>query len=158
MEFKYFVLFLAVSIHFIFSSPLFTSMECRLYLDIAFMCNPFNRVTTSTSKLWKFSYKEVLFMSYQRVSRRHGLSYSPKVQSICIITYNLFTRLVGIVPNECLACFMMAVKDDRRSTNNIVFEQLVDVLILVVKEMEFSLGSVTESNQTLMAIPGREMA
>ena len=68
------------------------------------------------------------------------MTYNPKVQSICIITYNLFTRLVGIVPNECLACFVMAVKDDRRSTNNIVFEQLVDVLILVVKEMEFSLG------------------
>ena len=95
--------------------------------------NPVNPVTTSTSKLWKFSYKEVLFTSYQRVSRRYGLTYSPKVQSICIITYNLFTRLVGIVPNECLVCFMMAVKDDRRSTNNIVFEQLVDVLILVVK-------------------------
>ena len=34
----------------------------------------------------------------------------------------------------------MVVKDDRRSTNNIVFEQLVDVLILVVKDKEFSLG------------------
>ena len=53
---------------------------------------------------------------------------------------------------------MIVVKDDRRSTNNIVFEQLVDVLILVVKERNSALGSVTESKQTLMAIPGREMA
>ena len=70
----------------------------------------------------------------------HGLIYSPKVQNFCIITYNLFTRLVGIVPNEGFACFMMTVKDYRRSTNNIVFDQLVDGLILVAKEMEFSLG------------------
>ena len=61
------------------------------------------------------------FHIISEVSRRHGLTYSPKVQNFCIITYNLFTRLVGIVPNEGLACFVMTVKDDRRSTNNICF-------------------------------------
>ena len=107
MEFKCFVLFLTVSIQVIFSSPLFTSIECGLYLDDAFICNP---VMISARNFWKFFCKEV-FQIITEVSRMHGLIYSPKVQNFCIITYNLFTRLVGIVPNEGFACFMMTVKD-----------------------------------------------
>ena len=64
------------------------------------------------------------------------MSYGPKIKCIFIIADNFLTRFVRIVSIEGFTSLMVLIENDTGSTNNVLFEQLVDIFILWIKEMK----------------------
>ena len=78
---------------------------------------------------------EQLFLSTTCVpSRRHVLHQRPQVQSVGIVPHYRSTRLFTPYLGNLL--FMVAVKYDSRTTNDVVFNKMVQIAVLLVEDSE----------------------
>ena len=78
---------------------------------------------------------ELPFLSTTRVpARRHVPHQRPQVRSIGIVPHNRSTRLFAPYLGDVL--FMVAVKYDGRTTNDIVFDEYVQIAVRLVEDSE----------------------
>ena len=70
-------------------------------------------------------------------SRRHVLHQSPQVQSIGIVPYYRSTRLFATYLGDIL--LMVSVKYDSRTTDDVVFNKLVQIVVRLVEGGEVGL-------------------
>ena len=78
---------------------------------------------------------ELLFLSPTRVpSRRHDLHQRPQVQSVGIVPYYRYTRLFAAYLGDVL--LMLAVKYYGRTTDDIVFDEYVQIAVRLVEDSE----------------------
>lgn len=90
-----------------------------------------------------FRFEAVFQSSANEGTRRHVLVDAIEVEGIGVETEDLLAGLVEIVPDERLPDFVMAIKDDGRSADQILFNAEVDVTVGFVEQSKRGTGLST---------------
>ena len=134
----------APPVHRKFTDPLLSTvdlMSCGAPRSCGFPCEPF--YGHLTVQLCRLGSKVILFPSSRVPSRRHVLHERSQVQSVGIVPDDRSARSSGhsvlVLTKRGDSFLAIAVKNERRSTNHVIFDEMMKIFILLVEERKVRL-------------------